>query len=395
MKNQLTLLALFAVAAASDARAVYAPIPFFEQGKALTLYADTGAYYDTNIFGAARDERSSLVYQFSPTLAFNYSAGPRTFFSANYRLGLDHIVDRPGDKTLDSHQLTLRGAHTFSPRLEIDLSNNYELTRNPASLLPGVGTVLNTDQSYERNQFDARVSSNLTKRIGVVFRGRASMLAYENEPLGRQLDRDEWVLSAAGNYLVSPRLKAAAEYRHQAIAYAFDGQLKDKDSDFILVGADYAPGEKLALTGRLGAEQRRREAEGDSTVPFVELGAKYDYAKGNFFAMGYGYSIEEVSNIDRYIDRLANRFFANVQHALTPKLTMTVSTEWELATLTGRSGVSPDRDETNLRLGTTLTYALRPRLSVAASVDYDDVSSEDNDRDLNRLRIGLTVRLVY
>ncbi len=395
LKTTKTLVCFLCLGFIARLHAVYAPIPQVEQGKAFTLYADAGSYYDTNIFGAARDERSSFVYQVTPTVAFNYSAGPRSFLSANYRLSLDHIANRPGDKTLDSHQLMLRGAHTFSPRLEIDVTENFELTRNPASLLPGVGTVLNTDQSFRRNQLDARVSSNFTRRIGAVFRARTSVLNYENDALSQQLDRDEWIVSAAGNYLISPKLKAAAEYRHQVIGYDFGGELKDKDSDFFLGGLDYAPGEKLALTARLGAEQRRRETDGSTSVPFAELGAKYDYGKGAFVAFGYSHSIEEVSNLDRYLDRRANRFFANIQQPVSPQLSATASVEWESAVLSGREGVSPDRDEENLRLGLTLTYVFRPRISLAASVDYDDVRSEDADRDLRRLRTGLTFRLAY
>jgi hypothetical protein len=105
------------------AGAVYAPVPEIERGKALTVYMAAGAYHDSNIFGSSTEEIASMVYELNPSLVFNASLAPKTFASAAYRLSLDHVVDRPGDKTLDSHEVTARLAHTFSPLTELDLSD--------------------------------------------------------------------------------------------------------------------------------------------------------------------------------------------------------------------------------------------------------------------------------
>jgi hypothetical protein len=91
-----------------------------------------------------------------------------------------------------------------------------------------------------------------------------------------------------------------------------------------------------------------------------------------------------------------HRFFVNVQHVLTPKLTSSASLVWEPSTLQGRTGVSPNRRETNTKLGTALVY--RPGagdLSLMATIDVDRVHSEVVGRGLKRERYGVSARWAF
>ena len=393
MKPLYALLALLLLPA--GARAVYAPIPELERGKAMTVYLATGAYYDTNIFGAATGELDSWVYTFSPTVAFNMSLSPRTLASAQYKLALDYVADRPGTKTLDSHELVGRLNHTFAPETELGLSNSYQIAENPESLLPGVATVLSTDQSFRRNQFDTRFAHSLTRRTGIVVKGRATHFDYRNPELSRGLDRDEYLGGLTVAYAVWPTLKANAEYRHQTIVYAQEGQAKDKQSDFGLIGLDYVLTARLAVSSRGGFEYRQRKGDEETTSPYAELGLKYDYAQGSYLSLGYSYSLEETSNVDLYTDASMHRFFANVRQALASRWIATLSATWAPGTLQGRQGIGPDREETNTQLGLALTYQPNRRWSVSTTCDIDKVASEDPSRDLDRQRIGVAARYAF
>jgi hypothetical protein len=273
------------------ALAVYAPIPEQEQGRLLTVYATVGAYYDTNIFGAPVDERGSMVYQVSPRFVFNLSATDQTLVSAWYQLSVDHFVDRPGEQWLDSHSASASVKHTFSPRLEGEISDTFQLSKNPESLLPGLSTVLNTDQSYSLNQLDGRLAANLTKRTGLTLKARVATFAYENETLADELDRSEYLVGLAATHALLPEIQLVTEYRHQTIRYTDAGETKDKDSDFALGGADYVLTSRAALSARLGAEYRRRKGAADETLPYAELAAKTDYGRGSYVSVGYGFSV--------------------------------------------------------------------------------------------------------
>ena len=375
--------------------AVYAPIPELEQGKALTVYLEAGAYYDTNIFGGSASEISSYVYELNPSVVFNASLDAKTFVSASYRLSLDYIPDRPGRKDLDSHEVTARVAHTFTPLMELDLSDTYQISKNPQSLLPGLATVVNTDQSYRRNQFDARYAAGLTKRTGLTFKGRGTRYDYENADLGRSLNHDEYLAGLAASHAVLPELQTVLEYRHLIISYDSAGDTKDKRSDFVLIGADRVMNAKLALSSRLGVERRRRSGGGNDTLPYAELGLKFDYSQGSYVSVGYGYSVEETSNIELYSDMSVNRFFVNLQQLIVPKIVATGSITWEPSRLHGRLGVRSDLNETNTKLGFALIYRPGKVWSVSATFDYDRINSGDSARQLKRARTGLSAKYVF
>ena len=183
------LPALLGLWAVSPLGAVYAPIPEQEQGKEFSASIRVGASHDSNIFGAASGAISSTIYSFEPTLKFNSSLTDQTFFSASYRLTFDRMVDRPGDQDLDSHDLNVRLAHAFSQSTNIDISDNYTVAKNPESLLAGIP--LNTDQSYERNQLDGRLATNVNERTSATFKARNVVYRYDNATLGTSLDRTE------------------------------------------------------------------------------------------------------------------------------------------------------------------------------------------------------------
>jgi opacity protein-like surface antigen len=371
----------------------YAPIPEQEQGKAWSVSLQVGAMYDSNIFGAPTDEISSEVFSASPKIAFNASVTDQTFLTASYQPTVDHFTDRPGDKTLFSHEVLGRVAHAFSPTTTIDFMDFFQITKNPESLLPGVAgsnpKVANTDQSFERNQFDASFSTNVTKKTSTTVKVRTTEYRFDNASLGQDLDRTENLYGLAGSYDLVPEVKGVAEYRRQTIDYRNAGANKDKTSDFLLGGIDYKAAEKLTASARVGVEWRRRDGESNETAPSAELSLKYDYAQQSFVTAGYAYSLDESSDVVNYTDARVNRFFVNLQHALTPLIVASGSADYEPSVLQGRRGVS-DANETTVRLGAAVSYLPTKNWTISATYDYDRVSSDVAAREMGRSRLGLS-----
>lgn len=388
------LRAFFAMGVATaSAWAVYAPIPETAQGRALTATLAASVFHDSNIFGGATNEIDSMVYRVSPSLAFNSSLTDQTFFSAGYGVSWDHVADRPGKTDLFSHALNVRLAHAFSPSTSIDISDSFQIARNPESLLAGVP--LNTDQSFKSNQLDGRLVTSASERLGFTFKGRNMIFKYDNDALAASLDRTETLLGASADLRLNPTTKLLGEYRYQVINYDKAGALKDKESHFLLGGVDYAAGPKLALTGRAGVEFRQREGAPDENSPYIEVSGRYAYGELSFFSGGYILTFEEASNVALYTDTKVNRFFVNVQHAFTPTLVGSAMFNYEPSTLQGRPGLSPDRDETTVRTGLALTYLAVRNWSVSATLDFDRVDSDDPSRDYDRTRIGASGRYTF
>lgn len=389
-----TILRTFAAASLFPvlAFAVYAPIPEQEQGKALSYRLGASTYYDSNIFGGASNEISSTVYNFNGEISFNGSLDDQTFSSGSYKLNNDYIVDRPGRKNLTSHAFSGRIAHSFAPDTSLDVSAAYNITKNPQSLLSGVP--LNIDQSFERAQLDARYTTNIGPKTGVVAKYRFLSYAYDTGSLAADLDRAEDLFGLEFNYAYLPETKLVAEYRYQIIGYDSFAALKDKTSHFFMGGFDYNPGKKLLVSARAGLEDRNRKSAASTTAPYVELTSRYAYAQGSFLAAGYTYTLEEPSDTDRFTDSKVNRLFVNIQHQLSGAFTASGSITYEPSELQGR-GAQKDVSEKTTRLGLALSWRPDKNWTVTGTYDYDDVNSDEANRGQNRNRLGVSARFTF
>jgi len=92
---------------------------------------------------------------------------------------------------------------------------------------------------------------------------------------------------------------------------------KDKDSSFVLTELITRWGRESPLSGRIGLEERSPSGESSTSSPYAEATFRYDYSEQSFLSGGYTYSLEE-TDVSAALHGLENnRFFCNVQHALT------------------------------------------------------------------------------
>lgn len=373
--------------------AVYAPVPQQDQGKAFSIRLGASIGHDSNIFGSPTNEVDSAVYSFTPSISFNGSVTDQTFLSLGYDLQLDYFVDRPGDKSLDSHTLSARVAHQFSSDTTIDVSDSYLVARNPESLLAGVP--LNTNQSFKSNQFNVRYATKAGQKTDAVVKYRNIAFAYDSASLAASLDRVENLAGLELAHAFLPKTKFVGEYRYLDVAYDVGGAGKDKESHYFMAGVDHAPSEELTLTSRFGLESRSRSNESDSTAPYVELSARYKYNRSSYLSAGYSYTLEESSDTVRFTDTQVSRIFLNVEHQLSALIVASGSFTYEPGQLQGRRGVTRDIDEDTTRLGLGLNWLPNKNWLVGASLDVDRISSDDPNRDQDRTRFGVNARYSF
>jgi len=371
---------------ALPAWAVYAPVPEQDQGKAWTVSLSARISEDTNIFAAQHGAIDSVIYEFSPKVAFNASVTDQTFLSASYRLTLDYFDNRPGEKTLDSHDLEARVAHAFTKETTLDVSDAFVVDRNPSAALAGLQ--INSDQSFDRNEANARFNTSLSPKIGLTLKARSMLYSYLSAKLGTSLDHTENLYGISADYAMQPDVRGNVEYRHETVNYKDDGDNKDKTSDFLLVGGDYDVGQKLTASGRFGVEYRKRDEERSATSPYAEISSRYAYAQGSFLAAGYVYTFEETSDLIKYTDTQVNRFFVNVQHAATSLITVSASVDYEPSRLNGRRDFS-NQDETTTHLGLAVSYLPTKNWLISGTYDFDTVTSGDTAREYTRNRYGV------
>ncbi len=385
MKN-LTLLLAATLGLSSTARAVYAPIPEADQGKSFTASVKGGVTYDTNIFGAGSSPIDSLVFNLAPKLAYNANLTDQTFASLSYGLSLDHYTDRPGSEDLASHAFFGRVAHQFTKTRTLDVTESYMIQHNPESLLAGLP--VNSDQSSRNNELNGIFTTDAGPKIKVTVKTRLAKYQFDNAKLADNLDRAENLYGLAAGFQFLPELSLSGEYRHQTVDYRSGGATKDKQSNYFMGGANYDVAEKVSASGRLGFERRTRSSERGTTVPFSELTGKYDYAKGSFVSAGFVYTLEEASNVTTYTDTEVNRYFVNVQQAVTAAITASTSFTYEPSKLRARRGFASADDRT-VRAGAALTWNGKKDWTASLTYDHDNVSSDDTSRDMHRSRWGV------
>jgi len=392
MRLSLAILTGLALCVCQPAWAVYAPIPIQQQGKDLSFSLESGISYNSNIFDTATDPIGSIVFEVAPDLTFNSSLSNQTFFSAGFRPTLDYFENRPGEKLLYSQAVNARLAHSFSRTSVLDLSDAYSYDQNPEAIVNGAP--VNTDQTLQSNEFDARYSFSPTEKLGLVLKARSVYYDYISEQLGEELNRFENLYGLEFDYTLLPDLKVAGEYRHQDVDYSNNPSNNNKHSDFLMAGFDYNVGPRLTASLRLGVEYRHRDGLSDETSPYAEFSTKYDYAKGSFVSVGYSYSLEETSNPILFSDEKTNRIFVNIQHAFSALIVGSASVDYEPATLVGRPGQA-DVSEDTTHAGVALTYLPARDWTLTASYDYDFVDSGISNRGLDRSRVGISATVVF
>ncbi len=392
MRLSLAILTGLALCVCQPAWAVYAPIPVQQQGKDLSFSLESGISYNSNIFDTATDPIGSIVFEVAPDLTFNSSLSNQTFFSAGFRPTLDYFENRPGEKLLYSQAVNARLAHSFSRTSVLDLSDAYSYDQNPEAIVNGAP--VNTDQTLQSNEFDARYSFSPTEKLGLVLKARSVYYDYISEQLGEELNRFENLYGLEFDYTLLPDLKVAGEYRHQDVDYSNNPSNNNKHSDFLMAGFDYNVGPRLTASLRLGVEYRHRDGLSDETSPYAEFSTKYDYAKGSFVSVGYSYSLEETSNPILFSDEKTNRIFVNIQHAFSALIVGSASVDYEPATLVGRPGQA-DVSEDTTHAGVALTYLPARDWTLTASYDYDFVDSGISNRGLDRSRVGISATVVF
>lgn len=395
MKNSVALNG-FLLAPAIAFAGIYAPVPEQEVGRNIVAEIEGGILYDSNIFGAASGAEHSTVYSVSPRLKLNSPISDQTFVNGHYFLDVLSFSDRPGgEDTLYNHEFHGRLAHSFNETTELLISDTLSDIDNPESSL-ATGS-LQVDQSFQQNDFDAKLNLGVNERFGLGLKYRWSAIDYEQAFLSLLLDRDTYQSGAEAKFFMGPEASVIGEVRYQANTYAFDGrESKDSTSIFYLGGFDRKLGPKSELTLRVGAEDRDHNAPagGDDTQAYGDIGYYNEYAQGSFMSLGASFGTRESDAPDSYFGEETLSIYGSIQHALTAKTSISGSLTFEDASLDGRPGFS-DIDESVTRVGLGLTYLPSPNWALILDYALDDRSSDVRAREEVRYRAGISVRYTF
>ena len=360
-----------------------------------------------------------------------------------YTFGLKWYEDRDPDSTDESHTIAAKIAHSVSPTLSFELSNNLRIAQEPEI---EVGTVrrvsgypefdspdsidIRGDQDYLHNQASFYATQMLSDTYSIYAGYANTVFNFDDPNFSRHLDRVEHTPLIHLKAQLKPNTVGLIGYRFKAVDYSGDevlvpgyevegepeigrptlySDVRDSDSHYIYAGLDHAFTPTLQGSVRLGAQftkfvnadENPNSTIDDATNPFADANLSYGYAEGSYFQIGIkhernrhdlAYDPAVVAD-DPILDQEQTVVYASVNHQLTAKLNASLVGHYLNGTYEGGGPKVDGQNDEYWAFGLSLDYAINPYLAAEAGYNFDDYESgvlpQFRSYDRNRVYIGL------
>ncbi len=369
MKNLMLPLALFLCALvflAGQARAAE---------KNLSLSAQVGVMYDSNVFLAPDDEDSDLITVLGAKVGVRAAVGSYGRLTAAFGFTGNIYSDySDGDVITQDHAVNL----TFQgDKYHVVFEDTFIFDSYPIDtvLLGRVDNWLNTLRAAVGARYD---------KLGWELGGRVRVLQYPDIPAYDYTDSSLYI---EGSYIYSSKTDFFVRVTFGTIDYRLD---EHNEPDYV----DAKVGVRGTLSDKtdyeLGAGWQRKDYDKSGTIADssdysgFSLSGKLDYAaseKTSFaFLVSYGPSESVLSNYNKVF-----YIAGGMRHDFTRKITGDFSLGYERST----NSDSSDNDFDKVVFDAKVSYALNDRSSVLLKMKWESRSSDDPLREYDRLLTGL------
>lgn len=327
--------------------------------------------------------------------------------------------------------------HTFNPRVSLEVTDNFSLFQNASQVLLGqTGRI-------EGNNFSNDAAANLTvelsSRWSLVTGYENILFRYEEDQFAAPLDRIENYGRVDLRYLITPKTVGVLGTKVGNINYdsglpfnpSFAGNpltnpstsIKDNMTYFAYAGFDHSFTPSFTGSLRAGAQIQdfyNYESSildndfGTEVTPYVDVSLTYAYAVGSSAQLGIIHRANPTDVTGTYtyfggipvfqptLQQVSTAFYANVSHAITSKLSGSLSATFQSSEFIGNGydltgGLDGYNGETEQwwSVGATLSYAVMRNLSLTVSYYYDLLNSDIAFRDYDRNRVFFGVTASY
>lgn len=415
-----------------------------EQSKWWILSGEINTFYDDNTFnqpdktdvqspnprvGTKRIDTSNASFgtQLKPGVAINLPLD-RTLLNASYDYTLDYYENRPQHKIDESHRFETRLNHKFSPRYDIDISDIFEVSDQPA--VPGQNQAANVsgrlNASNTRNRAAIEFNALMTPVFGLMAGYGHDLTDYRAQAYSQSLDNTENSIHMDARWLTSQRTIWFTGYRLGFVDYtgpiasffsidtnsvvgvtnivieSVSPTIKNALTHTFYFGAEQELGPRLETQWRLGVSYADYYNRNQSSwVPYLDGTATYTYQRNSTIQFG--------ANINRYptdtgigdanettLDVLAFNIFAAVNHRFTARITGNAQFNYQRLIYNGGLQDGLSDDYYSLSLGAS--YQLREYLWATAAYSYSTLKSGrigGSAINYDKNRISLGIRATY
>jgi len=246
-----------------------------------------------------------------------------TFVGIRYRPSFVWWDNRSEDDTDFHHAMDLVFKQKFSPRFSLGVKDTLRRAELPE--LVEEGRVVRENNDYLYNSLDGSFSTVLRPDTRMDIAGRWLTLRYDDDDVADREDYDIYVAGLTLYHNIVPESALGLDLRYQNADYQSD---RNRDSDDYQVGAALQQvfNPNLFADLRVGYERKELDqaVEDSQETPYGEISLTFLPSPATRITGGAGYSLFE-TDIYPFGNQTRTRFFANLAHDLTAKISVYLS----------------------------------------------------------------------
>lgn len=350
------------------------------------------------------------------TLTLGAGYGATYFFDTQDAQGNDTL----GSNWQQSANFDVDFKHNFSPRMSLDVRDNFQLFQNASQVLTGqTGRIQGNNIA---NDGGINLSVEICPRWSAVVGYQNLLYSFEEDQYAARLDRMENYGTLDLKYLLKPTTialvgaKAGNVDYNSGLGLFFPGMPVNDSSNpnstirntrtyFAYGGVEHSFSPNFTGSLKAGAQiQDWVNYDAETQVsPFLDANLSYAYAANSKMQVGVIHRANATDAIgfdpnSPVLNQESTAFYANLSHAITAKLTGTVLATYQNSEFVG--GTWNGETENWWSVGATLGYAFTRNLSGVVSYYFDSINSQvnfegDYYRNYNRNRVFFGVVASY
>lgn len=404
-----------------------------ETTKPWSVSAALRGFYDDNYAtrNKAVGKEGSGGFEVNPVVGFNIFR-EQTSISLTYSYDLRYYLDRDGKgvvggatqtsgKDDQSHEVTAKLSHVFTPRLKLDLSDSFAFAQEPQILAKNgaaAATFLRNDGENFRNFADIAATLQITDTLSTVVGYDNSYWDYKetgNNSNSARLDRMEHLGRLEMRYQFQPSTVGLLGYEYGATDYSDDKDLltsgaftaAPKDRNFtshkVVLGAEHTFNSQLSGSVRGGVQiTDYTKLKKSETSPYAKVQGQYTYAEGSSLTLGLVHerSASDVALFDTAgvvgQNSESTSLYAVVHHQITAKLSADLIGQYQNTAF--QFGGGDGKDDDYYGIGISAAYEINKFLSLEAGYNYDRLTSgldSFSPRSYSRNRVFAGIKAAY
>lgn len=380
------------VSCIATARAEYDPEGVVKKGKRWAISAGLRTGYDDNSTTATNDKKGSWFGGFNILGRYSYPTDT-SFFSAATTVYGNFFADRPGDVFDFSNSFDLTFAHTFSPRLSLDVVDHFRFGQEPQ--LSDNNTVYRREGDYINNGINAGLAYQLSTKWFLDFSVAHDLWHYNDSLLKQDLERQAVTVGPSLRYRYSESTTFSMGYSYTAIIY--DQSPRDAENHNFTVGVSQAITRKWFASLDAGASIRTEDnvtSKESHAEPFVGFGTTYQIAEKARLFGGLRHSFQETDAVSFYFSKTTSGY-AGFAWAFAPHLSMETNLNIVNSELSNAiAGAGPATEMTYV-VAQGVSWGIRENLSVDLKYNWTRLDSELANRSYRRNVISFGANYLF